>query len=200
MREPVGTATAELIVRKSRFIGYGMPVADTAAVSVALGDIRKKHPDSSHVVHAALVGAPHAEIASLSDAGEPRGTAGRPVMDILKGSGVRNVLIAVVRYFGGTKLGTGGLVRAYGDTAREVLAELRTRELLIRDRLGIRLSYAIHEPVRRLLAERGVEISEERFGTDVTLEVNIARNQLEDIKAAIRDLTGGTAVISNQPE
>ena len=103
--EPTCAAATELVIRRSRFLGYGEPATSVHEADAVLDRIRTRHADASHVVHAYLVGAPEREIGSLTDAGEPRGTAGRPVMEILRGSGVRNVVIAVVRYFGGTKLG-----------------------------------------------------------------------------------------------
>ncbi len=130
--EPTGCVRVEAVVRRSRFIGYGVPAATTNAAEEELRRKKTEYSDASHVVHAYLVGGPAREIGSLSDAGEPKGTAGRPVMEILRGSAVRNVVIVVVRYFGGVKLGTGGLVHAYGDTARAVLLELPTRPIVIR--------------------------------------------------------------------
>ena len=193
--EPTGFAEIELVVRKSRFIARGVPAATVEEAQAALTGVKAAHPDASHVVHAYLVGAPGREIGSLTDAGEPRGTAGRPIMDILRGSPVRNVVIAVVRYFGGTKLGTGGLVRAYGGAAREVLQKLRTRPLVLRDHLTIVTTYTYHDSLRRLLEASGAVIVLEDFTAAVTIEVEVPRHDRDDLEVSIQNLTGGTARI-----
>jgi len=136
----------------------------------------------------------------MTDAGEPKGTAGRPVMEILRGSDVRNVVIAVVRYFGGTKLGTGGLVRAYGDTAREVLNALSTRPLVVRDHLEVVVGYAHHDAVRRLLLASGAEVVDEVFDTDVSMRVLVAHSRADTVAAEITDATSGNARIVRSKE
>jgi len=191
--EPTGRVQVEVVVRKSRFVGYGLPAATAEAADNELKQIKTRHTDASHVVHAYLVGAPAREIGSLTDAGEPKGTAGRPVMEILRGSGVRNAMVVVVRYFGGVKLGTGGLVRAYGDTARAVLRQMPTRPLVVRERLTVLTDYARHEPIRRALINAGAEILSEEFSTDVQIEVSIERDSVVSVEQAITDISAGSA-------
>ena len=164
-----------------------------------LDRIRTRHADASHVVHAYLVGAPEREIGSLTDAGEPRGTAGRPVMEILRGSGVRNVVIAVVRYFGGTKLGTGGLVRAYGDAARAVLDRLPTRPLVVRDTLCLETEYGLLEPIRRMLSENRAVIVDEIFGTCVALTFTVPRETREVLESELAELSSGRVTVRDGP-
>ncbi|MBU8912632.1 MAG: IMPACT family protein [Spirochaetales bacterium] len=193
--EPTGQARVETVIRRSRFVGYGVPAATTAAADNELKRIKGEHSDASHVVHAYLVGVPAREIGSLSDAGEPKGTAGRPVMEILRGSGVRNVMIVVVRYFGGVKLGTGGLVHAYGDAARAVLREMPTRPLVIRERLTVITDYARHEPIHRALVDCGAEILSEEFDTGVQIDVSIEQGSVTEVERLIADLSAGSADI-----
>lgn len=193
--EPTGHVRVELVVRKSRFIGYGIPATTTDAANEELKRIKNEHSDANHVVHAYLVGAPAREIGSLTDAGEPRGTAGRPVMEILRGSSVRNVVVAVVRYFGGVKLGTGGLVRAYGDTARAVLQALSTRALVIREHVTVITDYSRHDGIRRLLMDSGAEIVSEKFETAVQIDVNVELSRTEELERQIKDLSAGSARI-----
>lgn len=193
--EPTSRVRVEVVVRRSRFIGYGVPAATTIAAEEELRHKKNEHSDASHVVHAYLVGSPASEIGSLSDAGEPRGTAGRPVMEILRGSAVRNVMIVVVRYFGGVKLGTGGLVHAYGDTARAVLLELPTRPLVIRERLTVITDYARAQPIRRGLIAFGAEILLEQFQTNVRIVVAVERSKVDEAERLIMDLSAGSAEI-----
>lgn len=198
--EPTESVTTELMARRSRFVGYGEPAATVGAADAAVRRVRQAHADASHVVHAYLVGAPEREIGSLTDAGEPKGTAGRPVMEILRGSGVRNVVIAVVRYFGGVKLGTGGLVRAYGDTARAVLAALPTRPLVIRDHLCVLVDYHLHEPVRRALAEYGAEVRDEAYGTGIMIEFTVAQSDRDALERRIADVSSGAVLVRTPPD
>ncbi len=197
--EPIRPVRAELVVRRSRFVGYGEPAATVAEAEAVLARIRAEHADASHVVHASLVGAPEREIGSLTDAGEPKGTAGRPVMEILRGSGVRNVVIAVVRYFGGVKLGTGGLVRAYGDTARAVLKALPTRPLVVRDDLCLEVDYALHESVRRALHDAGAVITSEEYGTTVVIAFTVAHSDREAALIRIADASSGNVQVRECP-
>ncbi|HSG29611.1 MAG TPA: YigZ family protein, partial [Candidatus Krumholzibacterium sp.] len=127
---PEGRFECEMTVRNSKFIGLGVPVSDPEEAREIIRDTRETHPGCSHVVYAFITGGARTEVSGMSDDGEPKGTAGRPVMEILKGSGIVDVLLMVVRYFGGTKLGTGGLVKAYGDCAREVVEGLPVRPLI----------------------------------------------------------------------
>jgi uncharacterized YigZ family protein len=195
MREPTRPVSVELVIRRSRFIGYGRAATTVAAADAELSEIRTRHPDASHVVYAYLVGAPEREIGSLSDAGEPRGTAGRPVMEILRGSEVRNAVVAVVRYFGGTKLGTGGLVHAYGDTARAVLDAFPTRPLVPRDQLRLDVDYPLHDAVTRLLAELGADLTAEQYGTTVAMSFEVDHALRAELETRLADLSAGALAV-----
>jgi uncharacterized YigZ family protein len=135
----------------------------------------------------------------MSDDGEPSGTAGRPVLAVLRGSGLGDAVLVVTRYFGGTLLGTGGLVHAYGDAARAVLAELPQTEKIERRELTVTLPYAAYEPARRLVAAHAGSILDEVFAADVTLRALLPAAQLETFVAALGETTGGQAHISMQP-
>lgn len=192
MKIPAGSATVELSIKASRFIGQSWPVSTRREVDSCLEAVRRKHPGASHVVYAFVLGAPESELLGQSDAGEPHGTAGRPILEILRGSGVRNCLITVVRFFGGTKLGTGGLVHAYGDTAREVLAQTPIQEHRILLDARLTLSYALHEQIQRILPEHGVEIRSETFLEHVELELGVPEASLGPFRTAIQDVSRGT--------
>ena len=110
----------EIVIKHSRFIAEVFPVQTQTQARELLKEQKQKYFDSTHVVHAFVIGK-NCEVLGMSDDGEPSGTAGRPVLDVLKGSGCTNIMLTVTRYFGGTLLGTGGLVKAYSDSAKAVL-------------------------------------------------------------------------------
>ncbi|MFW5880313.1 MAG: IMPACT family protein [Spirochaetota bacterium] len=189
--EPTSTATSETVVRRSRFIATATPTAGVSDAEAAIAAARESHPAASHVVYAFLVGEPQSEHAGMSDAGEPKGTAGRPVMDVLRGSGVWNVTITVVRYFGGTKLGTGGLVRAYGDAARRVLEVLPVRERVARTRATCSVPYELHERVRRIVEEAGGTVTAERYDTTVDMTIELPTARYEEAEVRVTDVSRG---------
>ncbi|HLW21650.1 MAG TPA: YigZ family protein, partial [Sphaerochaetaceae bacterium] len=152
--------SAEIEVKRSRFIAIAEPIADAEAVKQRIAVTRALHPQANHVVHAAVLGDQGTQF-SMSDDHEPKNTAGRPVLEILKGSGITNILVMVVRYFGGTLLGTGGLVKAYGDAAKAVLEHLKTEELIEKTSLTIIIGYDLYEQVRNLLADVGAQCTED---------------------------------------
>ena len=112
MKIPTARAEAEIEVKKSRFIAIAIPANSLEDVKKAVQQVRSEHPDATHVVHAAVIGKA-GTIYSSSDDKEPKNTAGRPALEVVKGSGITDIAVCIVRYFGGTLLGTGGLVKAY---------------------------------------------------------------------------------------
>ncbi|MDC7222200.1 MAG: IMPACT family protein [Spirochaetales bacterium] len=194
MNIPKGPAFAQIEIKKSKFLAYALPLASLADIKEEVAKARREHPDSRHVVHAAVVGPEGGEF-SLSDDGEPKGTSGRPSLEVLKGRDVTNVLVLIVRYFGGTKLGTGGLVKAYGDAVKAVLEELDTEPLVQKADFRLNLTYHDHSPVRLLLEKEGVEILSEEFAEGVTLTGRCPRAVLDTLGEPIRDLTRGAARI-----
>jgi uncharacterized YigZ family protein len=120
--EPRGRARAEIEVKKSRFIAEIFPVSTPGEARQLIKQQKERMTGASHVAHAFVLGS-RGETRGMSDAGEPHGTAGRPILDALGGQNCTNILLTVTRYFGGTLLGTGGLARAYGAAARAALGE-----------------------------------------------------------------------------
>ena len=182
------TATVE--IQKSRFIGWcaGIDNVDDAERLISLA--RKHYPDASHHCSAYIAGAPSEDHAiGFSDDGEPGGTAGQPMYRVLEGSGLGRIACVVIRYFGGTKLGTGGLARAYGQTVSELLAELPTREYVPRRRLSLDLTFADEQPTREWLAEHEGEIlAADYHAQGVTLKVDWpldAKTELSELDARL---------------
>ena len=188
---------AELVVRKSRFLAEAAPVVSAEAARALWRERKRVYAGCNHVVFAFICG-PQGGVMGCSDDGEPSGTSGRPVLEVLKGSGITNVLLTVTRWFGGIKLGTGGLVRAYTESARLALADPPVAELVPLTRFTLAVSYFHYETIRRRLADFAVEIADEEFAAGVTLSGAIPSATYAAFSETVRDLTGGAAVPRKQ--
>ena len=179
---PAAPARAELREKGSRFVALLEPVSDETAARARLAGIEAEHRDATHCCWAWRLGAPARE--RCDDAGEPRGTAGPPILRALQTADRSDALLVVVRWFGGTKLGKGGLVRAYGAVAREAVAAASVARRLQRVAVTLELPYAHVGAVQRLLRPPEVELVEETFGERVRLVLAVAEERL----AAVREL------------
>lgn len=159
LSEPV---QAELIEKKSRFIGYAAPVETEEAAQAFLQEIRTRHRDATHNCYAYQVGE-HNQYQRSSDDGEPSGTAGRPILEVIKGSGLSNIIVVVTRYFGGTLLGTGGLVRAYSASAQAALAEGERVRLVAAAAWALTVEYQQWQRLEGWLATEGYPVQDVRF-------------------------------------
>lgn len=166
--------------------------ADEARARVKF--LKMEHPRSRHVAWAYVLG-PDGSLRGLSDDGEPHGTAGRPIMDPIVGAGLTNTLVTVVRFFGGVKLGTGGLTSAYGRSSKDALAAMPRVRLIERTRIEIGVGYSLYEYTVRLSKEVGAVINTERFDSMVTMEIDIPDMQLEEFSRKIRDASSGDVEI-----
>ena len=184
---------AELVIRKSRFLAEATPVASAEAARELCRERKRAYAGCNHVVFAFICG-PQGGVMGCSDDGEPSGTAGRPVLEVLKGSGITNVLLTVTRWFGGILLGTGGLVRAYTESAQLALADAPTAELVPLTHFTLELAYLHYESVRRRLPEFAAEITGEEFAAGVTLAGIIPSANFAAFAEAVRDLTSGASV------
>ncbi|MBN1687223.1 MAG: YigZ family protein [Spirochaetales bacterium] len=195
MRVPLCTAHAELVVKRSRFLSRAERFADPESIKETIRTIREKHPGCNHVVYGYVVG-PAGSLFGMSDDREPKGTAGRPVLEVLKGSGLTNVLVTVVRYFGGTKLGTGGLVRAYTEAAQNVLAALDTEELVEKSRFSVSIPYPLYEACRRLIESAAGTIEKEEFATQVLVHGELPESRKEELATGLADLSAGRVTLN----
>jgi uncharacterized YigZ family protein len=168
---PGAAGTAELREQGSRFLARVEPVADAAAVAAALEAFRRDHRGATHYCWARRLGQPAEE--RSTDAGEPAGTAGAPMLRVLRGAGLSDVVALVARWFGGVKLGKGGLARAYAGVVRRALEELRIGERLVYETLDLELAYEQLGALRRLVHPPEVVLAQPRYGERVrcTLEV-----------------------------
>lgn len=187
-------AQAELIVKKSRFIGQVAPVSGEGEACDFIEDIRSQHKAANHNVFAYRIG-PGAEIERCSDDGEPAGTAGRPVLDVLKRNNITNAVIVVTRYFGGILLGAPGLVRAYSQCARMGIEAAGIRRRSLHDILAIRVDYEWLGKARHLIETSGGVIRDAHYTDAVELVAESPKGDTERIVSGLRDLTGGRAEI-----
>jgi uncharacterized YigZ family protein len=170
---------SEARFKNSRFIGTAGPTATVDTAQAFIESIRGRYPDASHHVYAFSVGYGATVTEGMSDDGEPSGTAGRPVLAVV-----------VTRYFGGTKLGTGGLVRAYTQTAQQVLRELETTRKIERISATLHVPYRLHAACRRALEGVGAIVRDEVFDAQVTIELLVAE---EDRQASVEAVTEACA-------
>jgi uncharacterized YigZ family protein len=199
---PAREARAEIRVVNSRFISTVAPAFSVEEARTFVARIRGEFPDATHHVPAFLIGHGSSVIAHCSDDGEPSGTAGRPVLAVLRGSGLGNVAVVVTRYFGGTKLGTGGLVRAYSDAVRQVLALLPRAVMAPTHTVMISTPYSLFERLRLAVADHRGEVLDEEFAADVTMTARFTVERFPGFQGALQELSSGTleAIMPLNPE
>lgn len=187
-RAPLGTARAELRERGSRFLAVLRPATDESEAEAALAELGRCHPDATHLCWAWRLGWPPRERAA--DAGEPHGTAGTPMLRVLRGSELSDVVAVVARWFGGVKLGKGGLARAYAGAVRAALAELPIGLRRPAVRLALAVSFDRLGAVRRLLRPPGVTVESESYGEVARLVLRVERRH----EAALCEALAGLGV------
>lgn len=174
--------TAELTEKKSRFIASLYPCTTEEEASTVLAEIKSKYWDARHNVYAYIL---NSGTVRFSDDGEPHGTAGKPVLDVLTGSGLTDVIIVVTRYFGGILLGTGGLVRAYSGTAKLCLDSAQKVEMCPCVWCNIECDYQNHAKLMSLIEEKGGVVTNEEFTDIVTVSFSFKEEQIDDFEAAL---------------
>ncbi|MEJ5125999.1 YigZ family protein [Comamonas sp. MYb21] len=178
---------SELLIKKSRFIGCVQPVQDRSQALVIVQSLREQHPGANHVCWALMAGGQSAAV----DDGEPSGTAGRPMLDVLRHQQIEGALATVVRYFGGVKLGAGGLVRAYTDAIAQAMVKAEKVERQAMARLQCRLPYALEGGMRREVASANAQLLQVSHGDDVLAEIELVASQAPDFVARMNELGQG---------
>jgi len=181
---------SELLIKKSRFIGCVQPVADRAGAIEIVAALRAQHPGAAHVCWALMAGGQSA----ANDDGEPGGTAGRPMLEVLRHQQLDGVLATVVRYFGGVKLGAGGLVRAYTDAVAQALLDAPRVERVAQCTLACSTDYALEGVLRRELAQAQAQLDEVTHGDAVHWRFSLPCTQADALVARINDVTQGRAI------
>lgn len=197
-RYPIPYATVhrtELVVRRSQFITSTAHSPDTASARAFIDSIRQEFSDATHNCWAFAAGAPaQTAYAGFADDGEPHGTAGRPMLTVLLHSGIGELACVVTRYFGGVKLGTGGLVRAYQGAVRENLESLPQQQRIVPARVTVSIDYAHADKVRRLLPYVEAVLEEEQYDARVTFTILLPEEHVPTLQQHIADSTNGTAL------
>ena len=193
---PIENSRSELIVKKSKFISQCFFIETDKDAKAIVSSLWKEHKDARHIVYGFIYGAKNSQTMGMTDDGEPKGTAGRPVLQVLKGSSITNILCTVVRYFGGIKLGTGGLVKAYTEAAQLAVKELKVREMIEEVSFSITIGYEYYDSVKRAAANLSASVISEEFTDHIYMELRIKETSYKEIKAAVSDISNGKAVIS----
>ncbi len=191
--------TDEFTIQRSRFIAQAAPAEDEAAAQAFLQGVRKTYYDARHNCSAWVLG-PEGNRQRSSDDGEPGGTAGMPILEVIRRRGITNCIVVVTRYFGGIKLGAGGLTRAYSHAAAigldaAVLGEVRTMR-----RIAVTVGYPLLEPLERWLRQAGISVEDTTYEENVTLRLLVDPAEAEGVRAALIDRTAGSARMSDEGE
>ena len=189
---PAEETRVEIEVLKSRFIATAARAFTVDEAKAFIQRVRREFADASHNVPAFVVGYGATITKHCSDDGEPSGTAGRPMLAVLSGSGLGDIAVVVTRYFGGTKLGTGGLVRAYSDSVRAVLEALPRAEKVPTHVVMLAAPYSHLERIKILIAKHNGQIQEEIFAADVTFVVQFIVDRFPDFAKDLDEMSHGS--------
>lgn len=187
-------ASASLTERKSEFIASVSPVHTEEEALAFVASVRKRYADARHNVYAYVLR--EGNTSRFSDDGEPHGTAGLPILDVLRGEGITDAAVVVTRYFGGILLGTGGLVRAYSQSARLALDAAGRAQIVPLTVFSLRVSYADLRRVESLLAARPLDRLDAVYAEDVLLTLSLREEDYAPLAAALSERTNGRAILS----
>jgi uncharacterized YigZ family protein len=194
---PAARHRAEQTIDRSRFICTVQRVSSSLEAQEFLRAIHAEFPDATHSCWAYLIGAPGStDRIGMSDAGEPHGTAGRPMLTVLQHSGVGDIAAIVTRYYGGTNLGTGGLVKAYGGTVQHALATLPTVERIDYAEMTVIVGYESISAIQQLLPRFESSSLGEDYGERATFRLRVPEARVAELRAAVLDATSGRADIA----
>ena len=187
----------ETIVKGSRFLAEAIPCQKQEEARSILKAQKEKYSDATHVVHAFMLGKA-GEVMGMSDDGEPGGTAGRPVLDVLKGSGATDIMLTVTRWFGGTLLGTGGLVKAYGGAAKELLSKCQEigalEEYVPKKDFSFECDYTLYKSVKRAFDEFSIDGLSEDYSDKVYVKGRIPKSEAAAFFEKVKNLSAGKIV------
>jgi len=194
---PANSIEIEQEIKKSRFIATVAHAADKESAIKFIEEISKKHQGASHNTYAYVVGNPNGgAIVGFNDDGEIGGTAGKPILSVLQMRGIGDVVAVVTRYFGGTRLGTGGLVRAYSGTITMALDEIKLKEHVSLMEIKIKVGYEFESAIRNLFEKKSLAIKDVQYTEEVTIVADIPESMSEELESEILNATRGKATIS----
>lgn len=193
---PTNDVSFEEVIKKSRFITYLSHVESKDEALAFLADLKELYPDARHHCWAYVIGDPSCTATvGMSDDGEPHGTAGRPMLGVLQSKNVGDVMVVCVRYFGGTKLGTGGLVRAYSTGVIEALELAKLTEKIPLCEILVRCPFSMESFMRRFVIEHELKVVDVEYSNNVCFRLEFASSKLDDIKSRVIDMSNGQAVL-----
>ena len=190
-------AEGEITEKKSRFICNLYHIESEEEIKQIVDSLKKKHYQARHVCHAAILG-DVGDILKYSDDGEPSGTAGRPMLDILKGQELTYTLACVTRYFGGVLLGTGGLVRAYSQALISALENARIVSKRICNKISFSIDYQSLGKLKFVMGDYEAGVIEENYGSEVEMRLSVPDERLDAFIKYLNDLTGGNIEVENE--
>lgn len=199
MKVLIKPGTAEVVEKKSRFIASVASVETPEEAAAFIESVKKKYWDARHNCSAYVIGR-DGEYTRCNDDGEPAQTAGLPMLEVLLHSEVRNIVVVVTRYFGGTLLGTGGLIRAYGQTVKEALANSEIGEEVEGIMLTIKADYTLLGKIQYTLAQKGIEITDTIYESDVMLTIRFEKHLLESLEKELINVTCGKMEVCDKIE
>ncbi|NLY08668.1 MAG: YigZ family protein [Tissierellia bacterium] len=188
-------AETEFEIKKSVFISRGFPISSEEEAQEITAKIKENERQATHHCSAYIVGL-NMNTQRFFDDGEPSGTAGMPILDVMKKEGITNALIVVTRYFGGVKLGAGGLIRAYSQGAVEAVKV--SKKVLMKDFFKVSLSfdYTLHGKIENWIMNKGIHVENQNFSDCVEIEIWIDGNDFENVRSELMDMSSGTATIT----
>ena len=190
---PAQIKTAEIEIKRSRFLAFAKHTKGSLEAKDFIQQMKDEYPDARHHCYAFIAGSPiDSNLYGFSDDGEPSGTAGMPIFTHLKYSDLGEITLVVVRYFGGTKLGTGGLAKAYGDAAREVLLGIKSTQHVSTEEQILELSFAQETQVRRIIEAANGKIKEVEYGQTVTITAEVPISQKFELPYSVQRLSKST--------
>ena len=189
---PIESITTEQVIKKSRFVCTIGRARSRQLARTAIDSIRRKNPQASHVCWAFLAGSPDSADRGMSDDGEPRGTAGRPMLSVLEYSGLGELWTTVTRYYGGVKLGPGGLARAYSSSVRQTISQIRTREKVPTFTCKLIVPYYLLSAIKKVFEREKIEVLTEDFQEQVELTIKVPSEKSSAFTKTITDIGKGT--------
>lgn len=187
-----GKGRSETKVQRSRFLGFCFPAGGRDEVEKILEEIRRAHHDARHLCYAWRVGVGDLAAEKRNDDGEPSGSAGEPILNAIRRAGLTDVVVAVARWFGGVKLGTGGLGRAYGEAADLAVADAGVREILLGRRFVLSLPYAAQKTVSHLLEPCRGRVTDQEYAEEVTWRIWLPHSTWRRFEADLTESSQGT--------
>ena len=186
---------AEIKIKGSRFIGAAHPAPTEKQARDLIAQISKQYFDATHNCYAYNIGFGSSKISRFNDAGEPSGTAGQPILNVIQGKNITNIVVIVTRYFGGTKLGKGGLIRAYSGCAQEVLHNCSIIKKYLYETIELKFDYDLTGPTMRVISQQDAKILNSIYGQQTQLKLSIRQSRVKNFKQDLTELTSGKVII-----